>query len=269
MKKLNGIPQLGFGTYPLKGHDAYNAVRMAIDLGYRHIDTAQMYLNEVDVGRAVKDSGVHRSEFFIATKVNPNHLSEDLFASSTQTSMENLGGPVDLLLIHWPPPDSEIDATVDRLMAEKQKGSTRNIGVSNFNSTMMRKAHARTKGEIICNQVEFHPLIDQTLILKTATELGMVIEAYSPIARGKALLPDAIANISTRLQRPPSEIVLRWIIQQGVVPIPMTTKHTNAASNLRALECELSDADMKTISALGTHEGRVINTDWMRGRWDN
>lgn len=269
MKKLNGIPQLGFGTYPLKDHDAYNAVRMAIDLGYRHIDTAQLYFNEAPVGRAVKDSGIHRSDFFIVSKVDPGNLDANHFASSTQTSLENLGGPVDLLLIHWPPQDSEIEASVDRLMAEKQKGSTKNIGVSNFNVAMMRNAHAQTKGEIICNQVEFHPLIDQTAILKAARELGIVIEAYSPIARGKALLPDQIKTIATKLQRPPSEIVLRWIVQQGVVPIPMTTKHDNAASNLRALEFELSEADMNVISALGKKEGRMINTDWMRGRWDN
>jgi 2,5-diketo-D-gluconate reductase B len=269
MKTINGIPQLGFGTYPLKGNEAYNAVRMAIDLGYRHIDTAQMYVNEAEVGRAIKDCGISRSEFFIVTKVNPYHLGEDLFASSTQKSLENLGGPVDLLLIHWPPQDSDINPTLDRLMAEKQKGSTQNIGISNFNVSMMRNAVKHTNGQIMCNQVEFHPLIDQTLVLVAAHELGVVIEAYSPIARGKALLPDVIVKIAARLQRPAAEIVLRWIVQKNVVPIPMTTKKNNAASNLKALEFELSDADMSSISALGSSAGRMVNTDWMRGRWDN
>jgi 2,5-diketo-D-gluconate reductase B len=268
MKKLNGIPAIGLGTYPLQGDDVYNAVRMAIDLGYRHIDTAQMYGNEAGVGRAIRDCGVARSELFIVTKVNPGNVSAKLFSSSVAKSMDDLGGPADLLLIHWPPASNEMNGAVDRLIAEKQKGMAKNIGVSNFTPSMLRSAHAQTKGAIICNQVEFHPLIDQSEILATALKLGVVLEAYSPIARGAALKPEIIQTIAKRMNRPPSEIVLCWTMQQGVVPIPMTTKKENAASNLRAMEFELSDEDMKAISSIGTRKGRTIDPSWMKGRWE-
>jgi 2,5-diketo-D-gluconate reductase B len=268
MKKSNGIPQLGLGTYPLQGDDVYKAVRMAIDLGYRHIDTAQMYGNEFDVGRAIKDCGVKRDELYIVTKVDPGNISQQRFTKTVQKSIADLGGPVDLLLIHWPPADDALDGALDLLLAEFEKSHTKNIGVSNFSSKMMRHAQAYTNGKIICNQVEFHPLLDQSRLLAAATELGMVLEAYSPIARGAALKPEIIQDIATRLNRPPSEIVLRWITQQGVVAIPMTTKKENAASNLRALDFDLSSADMKAISAIGTADGRTINPGWMSGRWD-
>jgi 2,5-diketo-D-gluconate reductase B len=269
MKTHNSIPELGLGTYPLKGNDAYYAVRMAIDLGYRHIDTAQMYGNEIEVGKAVKDCGVARDEFFVVTKVDPHNVGSDHFLSSTEKSVLNLGGPVDLLLIHWPPADSELNSVVDRLMLAKQTGLTKNVGVSNFTPRMLRGAQARTNGAIICNQVEFHPLLDQSELLKTAKELGVVLEAFSPLARGAALKPEIINSIATRMNKPPAEIVLRWIIQQRVIPIPMTTKVENAKSNLRALEFELSDEDMKSISSIGTRDGRIVQTSWMRERWDS
>ena len=268
MKKLNGIPTLGLGTYPLQGDDVYNAVRMAIDLGYYHIDTAQMYGNEVGVGRAIKSCGVDRNELFIVTKVDPSNISQNRFTKSVQQSISDLGGPVDLLLIHWPPADVELDGALDRLMAELENGTTKAIGVSNFSTKMMYHAQSYTKGKITCNQVEFHPLLDQSKILTAATELGIVLEAYSPIARGAALKPETILEIAKRHDRSPSEIVLRWITQQNVVAIPMTTKKENAASNLRSLEFDLSPEDMKAITQLGTSNGRTINPSWMQGRWD-
>ncbi len=268
MKKLNGIPQLGLGTYPLLGDEVYNAVRMAIDLGYRHIDTAQMYGNEAGVGRAIKDCGVRREELFIVTKVDPGNVSQQKFSKTVAKSLVDLGGPVDLLLIHWPPAEDELDAVLDRLLVELGNGTTKAIGVSNFSSKMLRHAHAYTDGKIICNQVEFHPLIDQSILISAATELGIVLEAYCPIARGAALKPEIIQAIAAKHNRSPSEIVLRWITQQGIVAIPMTTKKANAESNLRALEFDLSADEMKSISAIGTASGRTINPIWMQGRWD-
>lgn len=268
MKRLNGIPVLGLGTYPLHGADAYNAVRMAIDVGYRNIDTAQMYGNESDVGRAVKDCDVDRNELFIVTKVDPGNLQASRFSKSVAKSIADLGGPVDLLLIHWPPADRDMNATLDRLIDEKSRGSTRAVGVSNFSPSMLRNAQLHTSGAIVCNQVEFHPLLAQHEILATAHELGVVLEAYSPIARGAALAPQIIQEIAIRVQRPPSEVVLRWIVQQGVIPIPMTTKKQNAVSNLRALEFELNEEDMNAISSLGTKSGRTVDPGSMQGRWN-
>jgi 2,5-diketo-D-gluconate reductase B len=269
MERLNGIPILGFGTYPLTGDEAVRAVAMAVEIGFRHIDTAQMYGNERDVGRAIKASGVGRQELFIVTKVDPGNFGKERFADSAARSIDDLGGPVDLLLIHWPPADHDFDATIDRLIAEKERGTTRAIGVSNFSAGMMRRAQARAKGAIVNNQVEFHPLLDQKKLLAAAKELGIVLSAYSPLARGAALKPQAVAHVAHRLGRPPSEVALRWIIQQGVAAIPMTTKRGNALSNLNAPGFTLSEADMAAISAIGTRQGRTINPSWMAGRWDD
>lgn len=268
MPRPGGIPLLGFGTYPLMGEEAYRATRMAIDLGIRHIDTAQMYGNEREIGRAVAAAGLPRGDVFVVTKVDPGNLGPGRFASSVARSVEDLGGPADLLLIHWPPPEDDFDATLDRLMAERGKGMARAVGVSNFSPAMMRRAQQRCAGALINNQVEFHPLFDQQAVLATAREQGMVLSAYSPLARGAAMKPAVITAIAERLGRPASEVVLRWIMQQGVVAIPMTTRRENALSNIAALSFELSAQDMAAISALGTRQGRTINPGWMAGRWE-
>jgi 2,5-diketo-D-gluconate reductase B len=268
MPAPGGIPLLGIGTYPLMGEDAFRAVCMAIELGIRHIDTAQMYGNEREIGRAVAASRLPREAFFVVTKVDPGNVAAGRFADSVARSVDDLGGPADLLLIHWPPPEDDFDQALDRLMAERDRGNAKTIGVSNFSPAMMRRVQKRCGGAIINNQVEFHPLFDQRAVLATAQELGIVISAYSPLARGAALKPPAIVAIAERLRRPASEIVLRWIMQQGVVAIPMTTKRENAASNIEALNFELSAEDMAAISALGTKQGRTINPSWMAGRWE-
>ena len=268
MDKPNGIPQLGLGTYPLTGAACRDAVVMALDLGIRHIDTAQMYGNEREVGEAIARSVIPRGDIYIVTKVDPGNLAEGRFARSVAQSLRDLGGPVDLLLIHWPPPAEDFDATVHRLIAARDKGEAAAIGVSNFSVAMMRRAQDLAKGAIICNQVEFHPLLDQSKLLAAARELGIVLTAYSPIARGKALKPPVIQDIAARLERPASEVVLRWIVQQGVVAIPKTATPANARSNINALSFSLSEADMAAISSLGTRQGRTINPGWMAGRWD-
>jgi 2,5-diketo-D-gluconate reductase B len=263
----NGIPQLGLGTYPLMGEECYNTVRMAIDLGYRHIDTAQMYQNEAEVGRAISECGVAREELFIVTKVDPGNLTRDRFGKSVEKSIKDLHGPVDLLLIHWPPPDEALLEMLDLLDAERERGHAKRIGVSNFSPRLMAVAQERTKGQIINNQIEFHPLLDQRKLLAAAQKQGVALSAFSPLARGAALKPDAIQTIAKKHGRKPSEIVLRWILQQGVIAIPMTTKKENAASNLRALEFALSSAEMDQISALGGENGRTVAPGWMEGRW--
>jgi 2,5-diketo-D-gluconate reductase B len=269
MGRVNGIPLLGFGTYPLTGADCERAVAMALELGLRHIDTAQMYGNESAVGRAIRASGIARDELYVVTKVDPGNLGGARFASSVAASLEALGSPADLLLIHWPPADDDFDATIERLVAEQAKGSATAIGVSNFSSAMLRRAQALAKGAIICNQVEFHPLLDQSRLLAAATKLGIALAAYSPLARGRALQAKVIADIAARLRRPASEVVLRWIIQQGVAAIPMTTRRDNALSNINALRFTLSGEDMAAISAIGTTSGRTISPAWMAGRWDD
>ncbi len=263
------IPQLGLGTYPLMGQEAEDVIVMAIELGYRHIDTAQMYGNEAAVGKALRRSPVPREQLFVVTKVDPGSLSAQRFHSSVARSVDDLGGPVDLLLIHWPPADSEVDAAVDRLVSALEEGRTRHIGVSNFTIALMERAQKRTGGRIICNQVEFHPLLDQSKLLAAATKLGITLTAYSPLARGRALQPDMVQEIARKLGRPASEIVLRWIIQQGVAAIPMSRKRENLQSNLNVLQFTLREEDMAALTSIGSAAGRTVSRASMSGRWDN
>lgn len=265
---FNGIPALGLGTYPLSGQDCTDAVKMAIGLGYRHIDTAQMYGNEREVGAALKACGVPRNEIFVTTKVDPSNNGRARFSDSVKRSVDDLGGPPDLLLIHWPPPDPEIDATLDLLKAEQEAGRARRIGVSNFTARMLRQAARRLPG-IACNQVEYHPLIDQRQVKQAADELALPLVAYSPVARGKTFQAPVIKAIAEKHKRPPSEVVLRWIIQQGVVAIPMTSKRDHAASNLNIFAFELTAEEMAAIGQIGSPAGRTINPSWMSGRWND
>ena len=265
---FNGIPALGLGTYPLSGQQCTDTVKMAVELGYRHIDTAQMYGNERQVGTGLKTCGVPRKNLFVTTKVDPSNNPRARFSDSVKRSIDDLGGSPDLLLIHWPPPDAEIDATLDLLKAEQAAGRARRIGVSNFTPRMLRQAVKRLP-DISCNQVEFHPLIDQRALKKTADELGLPLVAYSPVARGKTFSAASVKSIAERHGRPPSEIVLRWIVQQGVIAIPMTSKRDHAASNLNIFSFELTPEEMASLSSLGTAAGRTINPSWMSGRWND
>lgn len=267
MDHFNGIPAIGLGTYPLAGPEAERCVAAALEVGIRHIDTAQMYGNEKQVGRGMAASGVTRDELFLVTKVDPSNLGAARFADSVRRSVDDLGSVPDLLLIHWPPSDGEIDGPVERLLRAGEQGFAKNLGVSNFSPRLMRHAQALAGGKLICNQVEFHPLLDQSALLATARELGMVLTAYSPLARGRCMDEAVVQQIAARHGRPASEVVLRWIIQQGVAAIPMTRKRENAASNLRAADFELAQDEMDAISGLGGRKLRLINPSWMRS-WD-
>ena len=269
MKTINGIPVLGYGTWPLAGDECYRGVSMALELGIRHIDTAQNYGNEREVGRAIAGSAVKRADILLVTKVAHDNLTAAKFPKSVSESLEALRSDyVDLLLIHWPPPDKSFDAMIDRLDEAHKRKQARMIGVSNFNIAMMKRAAARASAPIVNNQVEFHPLLDQSRVKTEAEKLGITLSAYSPLGRGAVLKEPAIIEIARKLGRPPSEVALRWIVQQGVVAVPMTTKRENAMSNLRVLDFELSDADMTAISALTKQNRRLISPAGWAPKWD-
>ena len=174
MDRFNGIPAIGFGTYPLNGAEAERSVAAALDVGIRHIDTAQMYGNEKPVGRAIAGSGLPRGDIFLVTKVDPSNLTAARFAESVKRSVDDLGTVPDLLLIHWPPSDGDIDGPVERLLREGERGLGKHLGVSNFSPRLMRRAQQLAGGKLICNQVEFHPLLDQSAVLATAREMGVL-----------------------------------------------------------------------------------------------
>jgi len=268
MERFNGIPAIGFGTYPLVGAEAERCVAAALEVGIRHVDTAQMYGNEKQVGRGLAASGVPRAEIFLVTKVDPSNLGAARFADSVRRSVDELGTVPDLLLIHWPPSDGDIDSPVERLLREGERGMARQLGVSNFSPRQMARAQHLAGGRLICNQVEFHPLLDQSKLLAAGRELNMVLTAYSPLARGRCMEEQVVKDIAARHGRPASVVVLRWIIQQGVAAIPMTRKRDNAASNLRAADFALSAQEMDAISALSSRNLRLIDPSWMTRGWD-
>jgi len=268
--KLSGIPILGFGTYPLSGAAGRTAIEMALEVGFRHIDTAQMYGNEAEVGRAIAASGLKQSEVFVTTKVNGGNLGVGRFLASVRESLDHLQMRcVDLLLIHWPPGDaSEIEPAIDRLNQAAEDGLAARIGVSNFPVAYLQRAVTRSARKLVNNQVEFHPFLDQTKLLKAAAGLGLSLSAYCPLARGTVLTHPVVKTIAERLGEPASAVVLRWIIQQGVIPVPMTTWRANAKANLRALGITLGDEDMASISSLTVTNRRFVSPGNMSALWD-
>jgi 2,5-diketo-D-gluconate reductase B len=269
MKAINGIPILGYGTWPLSGDECYRGVSMALELGLRHIDSAQAYGNEREVGRAIAASGIARDDIFVVTKVSPENLANSRFQPSVKRSLEALGvAAVDLLLIHWPSSERSFDAMIERLGEAHSRKQARSIGVSNFNIAQMRRAHELTSGKIVNIQVEFHPLLDQSRLKAEAAKLNIAVSAYSPLGRGAVLKEPAIIEIAQKIGRPPSQVALRWIVQQGVIALPMTTKRENCISNLRALEFELSPEDMRAIGVLGRQNRRFISPAGWAPKWD-
>jgi diketogulonate reductase-like aldo/keto reductase len=269
MQSAKGIPLLGYGTYPLTGAECRDGVAMALDLGLRHIDTAQLYDNEKDVGQAIAKSGIKRDEIFLVTKIARDNLGRRHFTHSLEDSLDKLAVDyVDLLLIHWPPDEENFDSAIDSLCIAKASGMAKAVGVSNFTIPLMRRAAKRASQPLINNQVEFHPLLDQSRVRAEAEKLGIVLSAYSPLGRGAVLKDATVQEVAKRLGRPPSEIALRWIVQQGVVALPMTTKRENAKSNMRVFDFELSPAEMEKLSEASKQNRRLISPTGWAPQWD-
>ncbi len=256
------MPLLGLGTWPLAGDQARRTVRLALELGYRHVDTAQMYGNEAEVGAGLREAGVPRDEVFVTTKIHQDRFTEGTALESARASVEAIGlGPVDLILCHWPPRGVAPAQVAEELAAMRDEGLTRHIGVSNFNVSQMREAAAAAP--ILTNQVEFHPLLDQSRLLAAAREIGVTLTAYRPILRGEALRLPAVRAIAAETGRNPAAVVLRWIIQQGVHAICMSTSRERLAGNQEALDFSLSEDQMARITALTSANRRSCDyPDW-------
>ena len=268
--QLNGIPALGCGTYPLTAKEAEATVAMVLEVGHRHIDTAQLYGNEADVGRGLKRAGLPRGDVFVTTKVDQSNYAADHFLPSVRASLDKLQlAEVDLLLLHWPPTAPiTIEEAVDRLNAAVEQKLCRMIGISNFTIAMAERAVARSHHPLVTNQVEFHPLLDQSKLRTACAAKGMTLSAYCPLARGRVLGSPVTSAIAEAHGVSEGAVVLRWIIQQGVVALPMTTKRANAEGNLRALSITLTADEMASISALTSAATRLVSPAMMRGVWD-
>ena len=254
--------QRAFGTFPLKDDALRDALSTAIDVGYRAIDTAQFYENEAEVGETIAHAGIPRDAFCITTKVKPQNFAEADFIPSVEQSLKHLRlDEVDVLLLHWPTPGGDIAASLRLLEAAQRQGLTRHIGVSNYTGAMLRQAQTVIDTPIITNQVEFHPLLDQSRLLQAANETGIPLSAYCSVARGAVFKHRLFDELAQVYGKTPGQIVLRWILQQGVSINTMSTRRANIEANYNIMDFTLSSPDMARISALTATGLRIVNHD--------
>jgi 2,5-diketo-D-gluconate reductase A len=255
------IPQLGFGVWQVPAAEAERVVADALEVGYRHIDTAQMYQNEAGVGRAVAASGIPRSDVFITTKVNNNaHLPVDATAS-IERSLAELGTDyVDLLLIHWPLPtryDGDFASTWEAMIAARDAGHVRSIGVSNFQPAHLEQLH-RTGVTPAVNQIEVHPYFNNNDVRAANAAQGTATEVWSPLGQGTVLSDPAIKAIAERLERTPAQVVIRWHLQRGDIVFPKTVTAARMVENADVFGFSLTPEDIVAIDELNQGErGRI------------
>jgi len=254
--------QRSFGTYPLRGDVLAGALRTAIDIGYRSIDTAQMYGNEADVGAVLATLDVPRADLLVTTKVHPDNFGDDTFLPSVEQSLRDLGlDYVDALLVHWPPLDLDISPSLKLLAKAKAEGLARHIGVSNYTAKMMREAARISEEPLVINQVEMHPLLDQTILLKASAETGIPLASYSSVARGEVFKHGIFAEIGALYGKSAGQVVLRWILQQGIAINTMSTKADNIRDNFEIMDFVLSSVDMARIDTLTATNFRVVGSN--------
>jgi len=263
------IPLLGLGTWDLRGRVCTDMVEKALDLGYRHIDTAEMYDNEQAVGEGLRAAGVSREDVFLTTKIWPSHFAAADFPRAARDCVKRLGvNDVDLLLLHWPNPQIPLPETVGALCKVKRDGLARNIGVSNFNVALIEAAWKATTEPLVCNQVECHPYLDQSKVLAACRQHGMAMTAYSPIAQGRAGGDNVLARIGAAHEKSAAQVSLRFLVQQNIVVIPRTSKAARLAENAAIFDFSLKDGEMAEISALSRAGRRLIPAGFGRPDWD-
>ncbi|HEV8016750.1 MAG TPA: aldo/keto reductase [Stellaceae bacterium] len=268
VKNVN-VPALGFGTWALSGSAAYQATRMALDLGYRHLDTAQIYGNEAEIGRAIRDSGIKRGDIFLTTKIAPSNLRAEAVRRSHEESLKRLGlDQVDLLLVHWPNAAIPLGETLGALAALRHAGKTRAIGVSNFTVALLREAIERHHADLICNQVEYHPFLSQRASRETMARCGLMLTAYAPVARGRVFRDPTLAAIGKKYDKSAGQVALRWLLdQEKVCAIPKAARREHAAANIDIFDFTLAPEDRAAIDALAEGE-RLVEWGGYSPDWD-
>jgi diketogulonate reductase-like aldo/keto reductase len=266
------VPGLGFGTMTLKEDLCVELVEAALQLGYRHLDTAQMYGNEREVGQGLRDSlrgsGLKREDVFLTTKVWFNRLAPGDFERSVDESLEKLGLPwVDLLMIHWPNAQIPLAGSIASLCKVREQGLAKNVGVANFNVAMIEEATSLATEPLAVLQVEAHPYLDQTKVMAAARKHGMAVVGYCPLARGKVPGDATLQKIGRAHGKTASQVALRALEQEGVIPIPRTSKRERLAENLGSLDFKLSDDEMAEIGKLKRPDGRIVSPP-QAPKWD-
>jgi 2,5-diketo-D-gluconate reductase B len=264
------IPLLGLGTWDLRGRVCARIVEQALRLGYRHIDTAEMYDNEREVGEGVRASRVKRNDIFITTKIWPAHFAPRELERAARDCLVRLRlTEVDLFLLHWPNPQIPLADTLGALAKVKREGLARNIGVSNFTVALLEEATRVSVEPLVCDQIECHPFLDQSKVIAACRGHGMAVVAYSPIAKGAARDNEVLGRIGAAHKKSAAQVCLRFLVQQNIVVIPRTSKIERLAENAAIFDFALSDPEMAEISALAHRAGRLL--DWSfsgRQKWD-
>jgi 2,5-diketo-D-gluconate reductase B len=262
------MPKLGLGTWPMKGAQCVEAVQSALGLGYRHIDTAEMYGNEAEVGEAIAASGIPRGDIHVTTKAWWENLGADAMQRAVDASLARLRTDyVDLYLIHWPAPDMDLPAAIHNLMRVHERGLARAIGVSNFPVAMLRRAVDEIGAPIACNQVEYHLLLGQSRLVDAARERDVAVTAYAPLARGELGDYEELRAIAQKHRATPAQVALKWLLDQdGVAAIPKAARRETQQANLDALRIQLDDTDRAAIAML-PKDRRVVNPGFAP-QWD-
>ena len=276
MKQLtlnNGqqMPALGLGTWENNGDECITSVQQALEMGYRHIDTAQAYGNEEFVGEGIQQADVPRNEIFLTTKVFRNQFeTKEKAINSVEDSLKKLNTDyVDLLLVHWPFPEYGIEQLIEPMLEAQQKGLTQNIGVSNFTVDDMAQAQKCSGGKICLNQVEYHPTLSQKPVLDWIRDHDWIMIAYSPLGRGEAMESDVLKDIAATHDKSAAQVCLRWLIQQdNVAAIPKASSKDHIKSNFEIFDFELTEQEMQEIFKLTEQENRIVDPDFAP-EWDN
>lgn len=264
------IPALGFGTFRVPGQDVLRIVPQALKSGFRHIDTAQIYGNEAEVGEAIAGSGIVRGDIFLTTKVWVDKYKHDAFIASVDESLKKLKTDyVDLLLLHWPNEAVSLAEQIGALNEVKEAGKVRHIGVSNFNTTFMAQAVSLSKAPIVTNQIEYHPYLNQDVVIAEAKKSGMSITSYFAMADGKVLADPVLKDMAAKHGKSIAQVVLRWLVQQdGIIALSKTVTEARVIENFAIFDFELAPNEMAAIHALSRTDGRIVSPDGLAPVWD-
>jgi diketogulonate reductase-like aldo/keto reductase len=265
-----GIPSLGLGTFKVKGRDARDIVAAALAAGYRHIDTAQAYKNETEVGQGLRDARVPRDQVFLTTKILPKDFAARDLRIATERSLRDLAADyVDLLLLHWPSRDVPLAETLQAFDCLREEGKTRYLGVSNFTIAQVDEVRTTLPAPLAANQIEFHPFIDQTKLGGYLADRGIPFEAYSPLAQGKIFDNEVLKEIASDHGVGEAEIALAWILSKpNAIAIPKTQNPERLASNLAATDISLSPEEVRRIDGLARTGGRLVSPEELAPDWD-
>lgn len=268
---MNPLPRFGLGTFRLKGQTVIDSVLTALELGYRAIDTAQIYGNEAEIGEAIERSGVPRSQLFITTKVWTEHLAADRLGLSLRESLDKLRTDhVDLALIHWPSPGGAVPVaeSVTALRAAQDQGLTRQFGISNFSIALMKEAIAAAgRGRIATHQVELHPYLQNRQVAAFARSQGVALTSYMTLGYGEVLADPVLTEIAAAHGASTAQVALAWALQLGHAVIPSSTKRAHLQANLAAQQLALTDAEMARIATLDRGQ-RLVNPEGLAPVWD-